>query len=358
LTTDVSGFQKLTENLPIETVKTAPIKTQSMFADLDPYLRLQDLPILGTDPTGKRITAISFSQTHAVVLLSSGEVLAIGDNSNSQLGIGTPDRAPTLTLVQASEPVIDIAAGSDFSLLLTSNHSLLGCGLERGAHRPTAIPGLALTKIAAFRRTVAAITADNRVILWPDFHDQSKSETHTLVTTPKTLACGNGFTAVLLTNGLLASINEKGISLKYVASHVADGGERFIAVSASDSYIVAIDRSKRAWVFGVIDGFAKMAGRTMPLFEDVTFVFAAQNYVCAITSGFEGIAVGRLPSGDVLSKPTHLSFGQLALEALAGNNEEIVGIPLFYTHELLMEQVEAYLPERLIAEMPIATRSC
>jgi alpha-tubulin suppressor-like RCC1 family protein len=83
-----------------------------MFAANDRLIRFHALPISGTNAERKRITAICFSENHAVALLSSGEALAIGDNANGKLGTGSANKAIIFTLVQTRESIVDIVVGS------------------------------------------------------------------------------------------------------------------------------------------------------------------------------------------------------------------------------------------------------
>jgi hypothetical protein len=327
-----------------------------MFTPGERYLRLDALSVTGTDTRGKRITAISFSENHAVALLSTGEALAIGDNTNGKLGIGDSPNATSFTLIQTSAPLVGVAAGSDFSLLLTASHLTLGCRLEPGHFDPIPLPIPCLVEIKAFRCSVVGITVESEVIFWQNFHEFADFRRYQLFTKPQTVACGGNFAAALLENGILARLGAGDPEYLYVASRVGAGGESFVAMSASEGYIIAIDRAKRAWIFGAFNGFAQRYLAEVPVFEDVTFVFAGPEYACGITSSFEGVGIGKLPGEGgrrLLNRAAKLPFEGMALGIVSGNENEIVAVPLFYTKEIAEEQIKWLFPPKLVAGLPI-----
>jgi len=107
-------------------------------------------PIAGTGPNGHTIVMLATSKKHSLMLTSKGEVLSFGDNSDGQCAqgemksstvtIGTRGREeietntvplilePTL-IKYDGPPVIKIAAGLDFSLLL----DVEGCAWSFGS---------------------------------------------------------------------------------------------------------------------------------------------------------------------------------------------------------------------------------
>ena len=76
------------------------------------------------------VIAIAAGVNHSLFLISSGAVFATGDNSNGQLGIGTPnvwDNFHTPAKVQVP-PVKSIYCGSYFSHFIDREGQLWGCG--------------------------------------------------------------------------------------------------------------------------------------------------------------------------------------------------------------------------------------
>jgi hypothetical protein len=112
---------------------------------LNPYGQLGNVaPGLGANPapalvslpgaTGPAVTIAAGFQ-HSLVLTSTGQVFAFGSNLYGQLGVtsnaGTTAPNPTPVLVNLRDVegrVVQIAAGSEHSLLLTSNGQLLSFG--------------------------------------------------------------------------------------------------------------------------------------------------------------------------------------------------------------------------------------
>ena len=93
-------------------------------------------PVLVTLPgaTGP-VTQIAAGAYHSLALTSTGQVFAFGSNEFGQLGNATNDKTaepnPTPTLVMlpgASGPAVQIAAGGDHSLVLTSTGQLYAFG--------------------------------------------------------------------------------------------------------------------------------------------------------------------------------------------------------------------------------------
>ena len=86
---------------------------------------------------------------HSAILTSSGQVFTWGSNKHGQLGIQTEPRSHCgqpvcLNLSSKCLPVIDLALGSEHTLLLTSTHQILSFGqnaqgqLGLGKHSSTA----------------------------------------------------------------------------------------------------------------------------------------------------------------------------------------------------------------------------
>jgi alpha-tubulin suppressor-like RCC1 family protein len=101
------------------------------------------------------VTAISAGRTHALALTESGTVLAWGDNSRGELGIGTVTNAnvDTPALVEGLSGVETIAAGEKESAAILSSGQLMTWGMNSTASlglgfsgepvdTPTAVPAL------------------------------------------------------------------------------------------------------------------------------------------------------------------------------------------------------------------------
>jgi len=107
-----------------------PTNNNVFFGAANPTPTLVSLP----GATGP-VTRVAAGGTFTLALTSTGQLYAFGDNRYGQLGNstnnGNDNANPTPTLVSlpgASGPVVQLAAGNDFSLVLTSTNQLYGFG--------------------------------------------------------------------------------------------------------------------------------------------------------------------------------------------------------------------------------------
>jgi alpha-tubulin suppressor-like RCC1 family protein len=145
------------------------------------------------DPTPEAITLpgatgppvrIAAGEYHSLVLTSTGQLYTFGDNHSGQLGNGTSDNAahPTpeaVTLPGATGRIVQIAAGWEFSLALTSSGQLytfgndeygqLGNGTSDDAPHPTpeaiTLPGAtgSIKEIAAGKDHSLVVTSSGQL---------------------------------------------------------------------------------------------------------------------------------------------------------------------------------------------------
>jgi len=80
------------------------------------------------------VTGVAAGYAHSLILLSDGTVLAAGLNSAGQLGVGTQVSKNTFVPVDfdAAEKATKIAAGYDFSYVLTNSSKVLATGQNLG----------------------------------------------------------------------------------------------------------------------------------------------------------------------------------------------------------------------------------
>ena len=111
-------------------------------------------------PSGVRYVGVALGDRHAVAWRSDGAVLAFGDNSGGQGQIVVP----------ASEAVSAVAAGSDFSVVMTAAGRLLVFGDPRGllAKAPQAVADRGCKAIAAGERHLAVLCRDGGVEVFGD----------------------------------------------------------------------------------------------------------------------------------------------------------------------------------------------
>jgi alpha-tubulin suppressor-like RCC1 family protein len=127
---------------------------------------------------------IAAGEYHSLVVTSTGQLYTFGNNHSGQLGKGTSDNSahPTpeaIALPGATGPVVQVAAGWEFSLALTSTGQLysfgndedgqLGNGEANDAPHPTpeaiAIPGLtgSIVQIAAGKNHSLVLTSSGQL---------------------------------------------------------------------------------------------------------------------------------------------------------------------------------------------------
>src|SRR4051794_20993780 len=105
------------------------------------------------------VTQIASGSNHSLVVTSTGQLYAFGENADGELGStvnnGTPTANPTPTLVSlpsGAGPVSDAAAGANFSLVVTTTGQLyafganfygqLGNATNNGTHNANPVPVL------------------------------------------------------------------------------------------------------------------------------------------------------------------------------------------------------------------------
>jgi hypothetical protein len=322
-----------------------------------PLVKLAGLNITGCDTNEARIATLSYSRGHAVAVLSNGDVAATGDNSSCQLGTGSQGNSAGFSRVLIREKSVAAAAGADFTLVIGESGALFSCGIERQTVQPSLVRNVLAAKLSVYKNTVAILAPDNSLKFWPHFHKLEAVHSPTLFTTPIEVACGDGFVAVLLENGLLVNVSEKLAIPLIVPSLALQGGERFTAVSAAENYIIAIDEARRAWIFGDFCGFSPRYLATTPVFRNVLHVFAFPTYACAIDAGHRAHIVGRAPAN--LAK---IGFAKQSkrIEAVtdevgfaAGNDDELVLLPMYCPRDVATRQGKADFPPRLFEGLPI-----
>jgi alpha-tubulin suppressor-like RCC1 family protein len=314
------------------------------------FLLCESLPVSGTNLTNKRIAAFSFSDNHAVAVLSNGESLAIGLNSTAQLGIGTSDNATVLTRVNTNEQIVAAVACAGFSLFLTDRNVVLSSGLS-GALSPVELP-IQATKLSGYKNSVAIITPDRNIVFWPDFHNRGGSHSPALLADPKTVACGDQFVAVLLENNLLFRVESDGQSrVLSVRKTVLTGGSRFVAVSASSTYAIAIDEDGSAWIFGEFNRFPQKTLSSIPVFESVIDVFALPQYAVGVSRTFMAMGIGKRP--ETIRDETDSDYvAQVIVQGaatnyVAGNEKDLIVLPVHSTYEQSLQLADQFIRESL-----------
>ncbi len=118
------------------------------------------------------LAAIVAALTMAIVApasaSSSGQVMAWGDNESGQLGDGNTNTKDTPIAVTGLNGVTAISAGSNFSVALLSNGTVMQSGAN-GSDVPVAVSGLSgVTAISAGYFHSLALLSNGQVMAWGD----------------------------------------------------------------------------------------------------------------------------------------------------------------------------------------------
>ena len=173
--------------------------------------------------TGKTPSAISVGRFHAIILMTDGTIYGIGESTYGQLGIGTTSSTATLSapLVQMTNTTgktpISVGCGSRHTIVLMSDGTIYGCGLNNGAQ--------------------LGYNSSNRLSLTQTPNNTGK--------TPVAISCGSGHTLVLMSDGTVYGFGSSG-QLGNPAGGVGlvqminNTGKTPVAVSAGPSHSLVL----------------------------------------------------------------------------------------------------------------------
>jgi len=200
-----------------------------------------DYPMKAELPEGSNIVQVACGRNHTLALTDDGMVYAWGGTKTGAQGTGKKGSEPKPTLVHAvaDENIIQIAAGEDFSLFLSSSGKVFSCGAsdfgQTGQGRsnrytvvPTHIHNLraSINRIACGQYHAVAISDIGEVYTWgfnkdgglghgDNFHRHTPSRVVfgvDSVGTPTDCAAGGGHTAVVFDEGKTVYIFGRGRS--------------------------------------------------------------------------------------------------------------------------------------------------
>ncbi len=166
-----------------------------------------DVPVDVSGLTG--VTAVAAGSDHGVALLSSGSVMAWGENEAGQLGDGNTTTSSVPVAVSGLSGVKAIAAGGSHSLALLSNGTVmawgdnefgeLGDGNTQETDVPVAVKGVTNVKaIAAGADDSLALLSNGTVMAWGNDEEGQLGDgtTKELVATPAAVKSLTGVTAI------------------------------------------------------------------------------------------------------------------------------------------------------------------
>jgi len=89
------------------------------------------VPTLVSELTGHDVVSVSTGKNHSLFLTSEGKVLVSGDNSCGQLGVGKGQSQLTKPKLMSysGPPIVDVAAGGEFSCILDEAGTIYTCGM-------------------------------------------------------------------------------------------------------------------------------------------------------------------------------------------------------------------------------------
>jgi hypothetical protein len=329
-----------------------------MFGNEGVLLDLGRMKISGLRTEGKHVVAMSMSEDHAVTLMSSGESFAVGSNKMGKLGIGVDLESSSGHLVHLSHQIASVACGSFFTLWVTVDNRVFVSGIA-GALVPLEMLNVQATKCSAHGKSVALITKEGNVMFWPKFREQDKFETPRLLTKAASVSIADGRLVVLLENQILMALTTEGSSsVLYAVPRAFQGGERFLSASAAGTYTIAVDLGHRAWIFGAFLDFPESYLANNPAFESVIDVFAFPDFCCGITTDYNLVVLGRVPAifddrvRIFAKRPMPIDLGS-SVSYVCGNGKDIVCLPLVFSREMALRQLESYVPNSIVSGMPV-----
>ncbi|XP_034976350.1 secretion-regulating guanine nucleotide exchange factor isoform X3 [Zootoca vivipara] len=129
----------------------------------------------------KNITSITGGGGHSVIVTDTGELFLCGQNKDGQLGLGHTEDVEhfTLCISLSGCPVVQVACGWDFTIILAGNGQVLSCGSHSfgqlgvpHASGGNAVPQKIKTiqdkvvNVAAGLRHAVAVTENGSVFQW------------------------------------------------------------------------------------------------------------------------------------------------------------------------------------------------
>jgi alpha-tubulin suppressor-like RCC1 family protein len=248
----------------------------------------QDAPVLVgySLPAGVTVAQLATGRFHSLALLSTGTVLAWGDNTYGQLGDGTTTSSdtPMVVLMPAGYTVTAIAAGYTDSFALTSTGSVYAWGSDEWCeigqpskpfkpNHPNPVEvelpaGVTATAVAAANRTGFALTTSGQVYSWGDNEDGALGQDNpenSCLEAPAPVWLPDGDTATAISGGYDTgyAITDTGAVLAWGDNEKAQTGSG-VQPSVMDAAYVPVDVVIPAGttVVAVASGFGHAAALT------------------------------------------------------------------------------------------------
>ncbi|OHT15728.1 hypothetical protein TRFO_13898 [Tritrichomonas foetus] len=301
------------------------------------------------DNSGSVVISGSSSENHSILLYSNGSSASLGLNDKCQLGIGTTKNSTEFLPVRTDIKFKSVACGEDFTLWISEDNQLYVCGLQKNTI-PTIFNNLKAIQCSSYKKTAAIITENKTVILWSDFHDDSTQKEYNLPFPAQDISCGNDFVSVLLENQILVRVFSNGtIEPLLIESTTAKIPDRFVRMSSSENYTVAIDFGKNVWLFGNVGRYGSKPD-SLPIYTNAINVFALPKSIVVIHSNFAAFSLGENQFGQFANgetKPSYM-FTQAKLSfpvmTVVGNEKMQLYIPRPLTRSFTEFEQSQFIP--------------
>jgi len=189
-----------------------------------------------TIPVGKTPFQIASGSNHTIVLMSDGTIFSTGSNSDGQLGLGNTTNRNSLTQINipVGKTPRQIACGSNHTIVLMTDGTIFGTGrnnvYQLGIGDTSVVTSLTqMTNTTGRTPSQISCGSDHNIVLMTDntiFGCGSNSNgqlggsgtervtltqmTNSTGKTPSIIACGNGHTMVLMTDGTIFGTGRNG----------------------------------------------------------------------------------------------------------------------------------------------------
>jgi len=282
---------------------------------------------------GKTVMATAAGSEHSLVLTSDGQVFAWGYDGygalgNSSDGISYVPVAVTTAGVLGGKTVVAIAAGCSYSLALTSDGQVFAWGINNSGElginsnvSSSFAPVAVSTRGVLAGKVVVAIAAGN-------------SHSLALTSDGQIFAWGSGWAGQLGNSGTCNSFEPVAVDMNGALS-----GKRVTAVSAGASHSLALTSDGQVFAWGSLVGSSvpvavgtdgEMAGKT------IAAIKAGQSHSLALTSDGQIFAWGANSYGQLGDNSTAYKFAPVAVDTSNLTGKKIIKISAGFNHNLAL----------------------